>query len=60
MILQRSSGSLGNSATAYLALRAAMLWGSSSTAILEPEALVPWVSLKIGRTLSMRGITLCR
>jgi len=60
LILQRSSGSLENSATAYLALRAAELWGSNSTAVLEPEAWVPGVSLKIGRALSMRGITLCR
>ena len=59
MILQRSSGSLGNSATAYLALRAAVFWGSSSTAILEPEAF-PGVRLKISRALSMRGITLYR
>ena len=60
MILQRSSGSLGNSATALLALRAAMSRGNSSTDILEPEARAPGVSLKIGRTLSMIGITLCR
>ena len=60
MILQRSSGSLGNSATALLALWEAMSWGSSSTDVLEPEARAPGVSLKIGRTLSMRGITLCR
>ncbi|XP_039780875.1 glycine-rich RNA-binding protein 2-like [Panicum virgatum] len=37
-----------------------MSLGSSSTAVLEPEAQAPGVSLKIGRTLSMRGITLCR
>ena len=60
LILQRSSGSLGNSATALLALRAAMSRGSSLTDVLEPEARVPVVSLKIGRTLSMRGITLYR
>jgi len=60
LILQRSSGSWGNSATAYLALRAAVVRESSSTAVLEPEAWVPGVSLNIGRALSMRGITLCR
>jgi len=51
---------LGNYATALLALRAAMSLGSSSTNVLEPEAQAPGVSLKIDRTLSMRGITLCR
>ena len=60
MILQRSSGSLGNSTTALLAIRAALSRGSSSTDVLEPEAQASGVSLKIGRTLSMRGITLCR
>ena len=45
LILQRSSGSWGNSATVYLALRAAVVWESSSTAVLEPEAWVLGVSL---------------
>jgi hypothetical protein len=60
LISQRSSVLRGNSATAYFALRAAVLWGSSSVAVLDPEAWAPGISLKIGRVLSIRGITLCR
>ena len=60
LIFQRSSGLSGNSATAFLALRAAMSWGSSTGDILEPEAQASGVRSKIGRLLSMRGITLYR
>ena len=60
LILQRSSGSLGKSATAYFALRAAVVRESSLFDVLEPSTWLPGVSWKIGRALSMRGITLCR
>ena len=60
LILQRSSGFWGNSATAYLALRAAVVRGSSLFDVLEPSTWLPGVSSKIGRALSTRGITLYR
>ena len=60
LILQRSSGFWGNSATAYFALRAAVVRESSFNDVLEPSAWLPGVSWKIGRALSTRGITLCR
>jgi len=60
LILQRSAGSWGNSATAYFALRAAKVWERSLLDVLEPSTLLPGVSSKIGRALSTRGITLCR
>jgi len=60
LITQRSVASLGNSATAFLALRAAMPRGSSTVDVLDPEAGTPGVRLEIGRLLSVRGITLCR
>src|SRR6185437_12433045 len=37
LILQRSSGFWGKSATAYFALRAAVVWDSSSNDVLEPS-----------------------
>jgi len=46
LILQRSSGSEGNRATALFTL--------------EPSAAASGVSSKIGSLRSMRGITLCR
>ena len=52
--------SLGNSATVFLALRVAMPRGSSTIDVLDPEAGTPGVRLKIGRLLSVKGITLCR
>ena len=58
-ISQRLFASFGNSATAFLALRAAMPRGSSTVDVLEPEAGTSGVRLKIGRLLSIRGITLC-
>ena len=58
MISQRSFVSLGNSATAFLALRVAMPRGSSTIDVLDPEAGTPGVRPKIGRLLSVRGITL--
>ena len=60
LISQRSFALSGNSATAFLALRAAMPRGSSTIDVLEPEAGTPGVRPKIGRLLSVRGITLCR
>ena len=60
LIYQRSFGSSGNSATAFLALRAATSWGSSTSDVLEPEAGASGVRSKMGRLLSVRGITLCR
>ena len=60
LISQRSFASSGNSATAFLALRAVMPRGSSTVNILEPEAGTPGMRLKIGRLLSVRGITLYR
>ena len=60
MISQRSSGLSRNSATAFFALRAAMSRGSSTYDVLEPVLEASGVRSKIGRLLSMRGITLCR
>ena len=60
LIFQRSSGLSGNSATAFLALRAATSWGSSTSDFLEPEARASGVRSKIGRLLSVTGITLYR
>jgi len=60
LISQRSFASSGNSATAFLALRAAMPRGSSTVNVLYPEAGTPGVRPKIGRLRSVRGITLCR
>ena len=60
LILQRSSGSWGKSATTYLALRAAVVRESSLYDVLEPSTWLPGVSWKISRALSMRGITLCQ
>ena len=60
LISQISFASSGNSATAFLALRAAMPQGSSTIDVLDPEAGTPGVRPKISRLLSVRGITLCR
>ena len=60
LISKRSSGLSGNSATALFALRAATSRGSSTFDILEPAYGASGVRSKIGRLLSMRGITLCR
>ena len=60
MISQRSFASSGNSATVFLALRAAIPRGSSTIDVLDSEAGTPGVRPKIGRLLSVRGITLCR
>ena len=60
MISQRSFASSGNSATAFLALRAAMPPGSSTINVLDPEAGTPVVRLRMGRLLSVRGISLYR
>jgi len=60
MISQRSFVLSGNSTTAFLALRVAMPRGSSIIDVLEPEAGTPGVRPRIGRLLSMRGITLCQ
>ena len=60
LILQRSSGFWGKSATAYFALRAALVWERSLLDVLEPSTRLPGVSWKIGRALSTRGVTLCR
>src|SRR6185312_3087350 len=60
LISQRLFASSRNSATAFLALREAMPRGSSTIDVLEPEAGAPGVRPKIGRLLSMRGITICR
>ena len=60
MISQRLFGLSGNSATAFLALRAATSWGSSTYDILGPALGASVVRSKIGRILSVRGITLCR
>ena len=54
LILQRSAGSWGNSATAYFALRAALVQESSLYDVLEPSTWLPGVSWKIGRALSTR------
>jgi len=50
----------GNSATAFFALRAATSLGSSTYDVLEAEVGASEVSSKIGRLLSVRGITLYR
>ena len=60
MISQRSFGLSGNSATAFFALRAATSRGSSMSDILEPEPGASGVRSKIGRLLSVTGITLYR
>jgi len=60
LISQRSSGLSENSATALFTLRAAMSWGSSTFDVLEPAYGASGVRLKIGRFLSVRGITLYR
>ena len=60
LIFQRSSGLSGNSATAFFALRAATSLGSSTYDVLEAEVGASEVSSKIGRLLSVRGITLYR
>ena len=60
LIFQRTSGLSGNSATAFFALRVATSQGSSTSDILEPEPGASGVRSKIGRLLSMRGITLCQ
>ena len=60
MISQRSFVLSGNSATAFLALQVAMPRGSSTIDVFEPEAGTPGVRPKIGRLLSVRGITLYR
>ena len=60
MISQISFASSGNSATAFLALRAAMPRGSSTIDVLEPEAGTPGVRPKSGMLLSVRGNTLYR
>ena len=60
LISQRSSGLSGNSATALFALRAATLWWSSTFDVLEPTYGASVVRSKIGRFLSVRGITLYR
>ena len=60
LISQRSSGLSGNSATTLFALRAAMSWGSSTFDVLDPAYGATGVRSKIGRFLSVRGITLCR
>ena len=60
LISQRSFASSGNPATAFLALWAAMPRGSSTIDVLEPEAGTSGVKPKIGRLLSVRGITLYR
>ena len=60
LISQRSFGLSGNSTTAFFALRAATSWGSSTFDVLEPVYGASGVRSKIGRFLSVRGITLCR
>ena len=60
LIFQRSLGLSGNSATAFLALREVTSRGSSTSDVLEPEAGASGVRSKIGRLISVRGITLCR
>ena len=60
MISQRSFGLSGNSATAFFALREAMSWGSSTYDVHEPALGASGVWSKIGRFLSVRGITLYR
>ena len=60
LISQRSFGLSGNSATAFLAIRAATSRGSSTYYVLEPALEASGVRSKIGRLLSVRGITLCR
>ena len=60
LIFQRSSGLSGNSATMFLALQAVTSRGSSTSDVLEPEAGASGVRSKIGRLLSVRGITLYR
>ena len=59
MISQLSFALSGNSATAFLALRATMPRGSSTIDVLETETGTPGVRPKIGRLLYVRGITLC-
>ena len=44
LILQRSLGFWGKSATAYFALRAALVWERSLLYVLEPSTLLPGVS----------------
>ena len=60
LISQRSSGLSRNSATALFALRAATSWGSITFDVLEPAYRASGVRSKIGRFLSVRGITLYR
>ena len=60
LISERSFGSSGNSATTFFALRAATSWGSSTFDVLEPVYGASGVRSKIGRFLSVRGITLYR
>ena len=60
LISQRSSGLSGNSTTALFALQAATSRGSSTFDVLEPAYGASGVRLKIGRFLSVRGITLYR
>ena len=60
LIFQRSSGLSGNSATTFLTLWVATSRGSSMSDVLEPEARASGVRSKIGRLLSVRGITLYR
>ena len=60
LISQRSSGLSGNSATVLFALWAATSWGSSTFNVLEPAYGASGVRSKIGRFLSVKGITLCR
>jgi len=60
LISQRSSGLSGNSATALFALWAATSWGSTTFDVLEPAYGATGVRSKIGRFLSVTGITLYR
>ena len=60
LISQRLFGLSGNSATAFFARRAATSRGSSTYDVLEPALEASGVRSKIGRLLSVRGITLFR